>query len=85
MSETHKCARPGCDERFTLQYRAGKDTYRRKGRRKRTQHEGRRYCSDNCRKRASEARKIRAQTAHNTGPGTYVFSTVRNASAQVRQ
>jgi hypothetical protein len=59
MTQTisRKCARVGCDERFTLEYRAGKDTDRRKRRRKRSLHKGRRYCSDNCRKRASEGRQ----------------------------
>ena len=71
MTETRRCAREGCSERFTLQYRAGKDTDRRKGRRKRTLHKGRRYCSDNCRKRAAEGRSQPT-----------VFSTDRDVSSQ---
>jgi hypothetical protein len=86
---TRKCAREGCDEHFTLEYRAGKDTDRRKARRKRSLHKGRRYCSDNCRKRASEGRsQSSAQPSANKrkiAPGkrfdTDVFSTVRDVSS----
>jgi hypothetical protein len=93
MTETRKCAREGCNERYALQYRAGKDTDRRKRRRKRSLHQGRRYCSDNCRKRTSEGRQggkasRSAQPSANRrkiAPGkrfdTDVFSTVRDLSS----
>jgi hypothetical protein len=74
-----RCER--CGKRFALQYRAGKDTYRRKGRRKRTLHESRRYCSDNCRKRASDGRVLGLSGGKKAQSDSDVFSTVRSVSA----
>jgi hypothetical protein len=87
--QTRKCAREGCSKRFALQYRAGKDTDRRKGRRKRTLHEGRRYCSDYCRKLASKSRPQPSpqpsprgsRPASETVADTNVFSTVASVAA----
>jgi hypothetical protein len=70
-----------CGNRFALQYRAGKDTYRRKGRRQRTLHEGRRYCSANCRKRAFEGRVLGLPGGNEAESDSDVFSTVRSVSA----
>ncbi len=74
-SELRKCSRPGCDERFSLNIRGGRNSGKALAGRKHTPHEGRRYCSETCRKLASKARK-RTQVTIDKG---VVLSTVTNA------
>jgi hypothetical protein len=73
---TRKCSH--CGERFELTLRSG----RTRSNRKRTLHKGRRYCSDNCRKRASDSRHqpstVEPKTAAEGRPATIVASTVRS-------
>ena len=71
-----KCAR--CGSRFELVLRFG----RARANRKKTLHKGRRYCSDNCRKRASEGR-LRPKTASKERLATRLASTVRSVSRTV--
>jgi hypothetical protein len=61
-AKTRQCSRVGCDKRFSLTLRAGRNTYRSRAGREKTYHLGRRYCSDTCRKMASKARLSRAQS-----------------------
>jgi hypothetical protein len=75
--ETRKCAR--CGSRFELVLRSG----RARANRKKTLHKGRRYCSDNCRKRASEGRLLRPKTASKERLATGLASTVRSMSRTV--
>jgi hypothetical protein len=75
--ETRKCAR--CGSRFELVLRSG----RARANRKKTLHKGRRYCSDNCRKRASEGRLLRPKTASKERLATRLASTVRGVSGTV--
>ena len=72
-----KCAR--CGSRFELVLRSG----RARANRKKTLHKGRRYCSDNCRKRASEGRLLRPKTASKERLATRLASTVRSVSGTV--
>jgi hypothetical protein len=53
---TRQCSRPGCNERFSLIVRGGRNSDKATPGSKRTYHKGRRYCSDTCRKLASKAR-----------------------------
>jgi hypothetical protein len=80
-STTRKCARPGCNARFELTQRSGRARINRKH----TLHRGRRYCSDNCRKRASESRNRLHQSSAKRRPkplsATTPLSTVRTVSS----
>jgi hypothetical protein len=61
-----KCAR--CNERYSLSYRAGRNTCRARPGRKRVYHQGRRYCSDTCRKLASKDRVQALKSCQATTP-----------------
>ena len=52
-----KCSREGCGDSFSLTVRAGHNSGTAMAGRRRTYHEGRRYCSDTYRKLASKARR----------------------------
>ena len=60
MTTKRECAH--CGERFSLAQRSGRDTYRARAGREPTYQEGQRYCSANCRKAASKARRTRSET-----------------------
>ena len=55
-SDSRKCSRIGCNERFALVLRGGRNSDKAMAGRQRTYHKGQRYCSDTCRKLASKAR-----------------------------
>ena len=77
MSDSRKCSRIGCNERFSLVLRGGRNSDKAMAGRQRTYHKGRRYCSDTCRKLASKARlQSSPKRAEKSRPATRVLSTV---------
>jgi len=68
MTETRKCSRIDCNERFSLVVRGGRNSEKAMAGRKRTYHKGRRYCSDTCRKLASKTRLAPLQPSSGTEP-----------------
>jgi hypothetical protein len=89
---TRKCAH--CGERFSLVQRSGRDSYRARASRERSYHEEQRYCSANCRKAASKARRGRSGTPvkgpvsrpsmrQKAAQGTKTFSGVTTADPPI--
>ena len=85
-AKTRQCSRVGCDKRFSLVLRAGRNSGRAMAGRKRTYQDTRRYCSDACRKLASKDRRApfnrpfaRATTPVKAPEGRYPLSTVATA------
>jgi hypothetical protein len=82
-SSTRECAREGCSNRFELTLRSG----RMRSNGKKTLHKGRRYCSDNCRKRASDGRYqpsgLKPKTLPKRHQAIGVASTVRGVENNV--
>ena len=89
---TRKCSRVGCNERYPLVLRGGRNSDRARVGRKQTYHEGRRYCSATCRKLASRTRTRalqsspeRLQSSPKTGPkghpATTPLSTVTSVAS----
>jgi hypothetical protein len=58
-----KCSRIGCDNRYPLVRRRGRNRSSRKQHAPTAYHDGRRYCSDTCRKLASKARRSADQSS----------------------
>lgn len=75
VTETRRCSRIGCNQRYELTLRCGRFGTSRK----RILHEGRRYCSDTCRKLASKARK-KSQVTIDKG---VVLSTVTSVNNNI--
>jgi hypothetical protein len=87
LSETRTCSRVGCNERYSLVIRGGRNSGKAMAGREHTYHTGRRYCSDTCRKLASKARvtieEIRPVEASVTIDSTTPLSTVTGVSNSV--
>ena len=82
MSDFRKCSRIGCNERFSLVLRGGRNSDKAMAGRQRTYHKGRRYCSDTCRKLASKARlQSSPKRAEKSRPATRVLSTVAEVAS----
>jgi hypothetical protein len=64
---TRKCSRVGCNERYPLVLRGGRNSDKARVGRRQTYHQGRRYCSDTCRKLASKTRLGALQPSPKTG------------------
>jgi hypothetical protein len=86
---TRKCSRTGCNNRFTLNIRAGRNSGKATSGRKHSCHNGRRYCSDTCRKLASKARRTLQSSPQRKPawrrkprPATYPLSIVTNVLSQ---
>ena len=62
---TRKCSH--CGERFSLALRQGRNSRRARAGQERTFQQAQRFCSANCRKAASKARRTRSETPV-TGP-----------------
>jgi hypothetical protein len=62
-----KCSRVGCNERYPLVLRGGRNSDKARVGRRQTYHQGRRYCSDTCRKLASKTRTGALQSSPKTG------------------
>jgi hypothetical protein len=58
---TRKCSRIGCNNRYPLVLRGGRNSGKAMAGRERSLHKGRRYCSDTCRKLASKERRVPLQ------------------------
>jgi hypothetical protein len=72
---TRKCSRENCGNRFTLTIRAGRNSDKAMAGRKRTYHQGQRYCSATCRKLASKARRAPLQASPQKRPKTLSATT----------
>ena len=71
---TRKCSRENCGNRFTLTIRAGRNSDKAMAGRKRTYHQGQRYCSATCRKLASK-RRAPLQASPQKRPKTLLATT----------
>jgi hypothetical protein len=94
-SSTRECSRPGCNERYPLVLRGGRNSGKARAGRKQAYHQGRRYCSPTCRKLASKARALgparalqpsprrAAREGQKPAPATGVLSTVTSVPSTV--
>jgi hypothetical protein len=87
LRKSRKCSRPGCNERFPLVTRGGRNSIKARAGRKQTLHQGRRYCSDTCRKLASKARLQPSPSGAKKAPkvalATTPLSTVTSAPSTI--
>jgi hypothetical protein len=72
---TRKCSRDSRGNRFALTIRAGRNSDKAMAGRKRTYHQGQRYCSASCRKLASKARRAPLQASPQKRPITLLATT----------
>ena len=72
---TRKCGRDSCGTRFALTIRAGRNSDKAMAGRKRSYHQGQRYCSATCRKLASKARRAPLQASPQKRPKTLLATT----------